>query len=79
MRLLGHFLHLSPSLLLGRLSRGLVTLVLLLVLGLAQAGEYYVSPTGTAAWSECSNMSTPCSAATSPRRSAGRPTPKPGT
>lgn len=34
------------------------------VVGFAVAGTYYVSPTGTASWPACTNISTPCSVAT---------------
>ncbi len=35
--------------------------ILLLQFGIVQAGTYYVSPTGSAAWSQCTNIDTPCS------------------
>ncbi len=39
-------------------------IVLSLASGILQAGEYYVSPTGSAQWSQCTNINTPCSPAT---------------
>jgi len=44
------------------MERWLVVLFASLVLvGCVSAAEYYVSPTGTASWSDCTNINTPCS------------------
>jgi hypothetical protein len=38
--------------------------ILLLFTGISQAADYYVSPTGSAQWSACANINTPCSGKT---------------
>ncbi len=54
-----------------------VTLAILMSLGgalaatVAQAADYYVSPTGTATWAQCTNIATPCSWQTAMANAAG--------
>jgi len=42
----------------------LVSVIFLVWVSVAQATDYYVSPSGNAAWSSCSNINTPCAPAT---------------
>ncbi|MFH1787542.1 MAG: hypothetical protein ABH811_02015 [archaeon] len=49
------------------MGRGLILVLIgmiVFVSGLVSATDYYVSPTGTALWSSCTNINTPCSLAT---------------
>ncbi len=47
------------------MKRGLIFIVLVLFLvGFVSAATYYVSPTGSASWSSCTNINTPCSLST---------------
>ncbi len=47
------------------MKRGLIIFGLVLILvGFASAATYYVSPSGSASWSSCTNINTPCSLST---------------
>ena len=35
-----------------------------LIIGIVSAADYYVSPTGSTSWSQCTNIGTPCSLST---------------
>jgi hypothetical protein len=43
----------------------IISIIILLPIGIVQASTYYVSPTGTATWAQCTNINTPCNVLTS--------------